>query len=280
MESEYLPKISVVTPSYNQGKYLEDAIRSVLIQAYPNFEHIIIDNCSDDETLAIIKKYSHLKWVSEPDKGQSDALNRGFKAATGDFIGWLNADDYYLPGTFTNVTEAFSNYPEADLIYGNWNFVDTAGKIIKRFQSVPFNLRAIIYYGPYIGSTALFFKRELIAQGLFINEKFRYAMDWEWYARLGSFGKKFIFINQTFAGFRIHGENQSQKYQNMKDINKYFTRARQLAEGYAIKRYYGHHWGKDDFGGNILEEISYRILWRYYRIKVLLIKLFYLAKGD
>ena len=101
------PKITIVTPSFNQGKFIDENIQSVLTQNYPNFEHIIIDGGSIDGTVDILKKYSHLKWVSEPDRGQASALNKGFRMATGDVIGWLNSDDSYLPGTFEVVARAF-----------------------------------------------------------------------------------------------------------------------------------------------------------------------------
>jgi len=101
------PKITIVTPSFNQGNFIDENIQSVLTQNYPNFEHIIIDGGSIDGTVDILKKYSHLKWVSEPDRGQASALNKGFRMATGDVIGWLNSDDSYLPGTFEVVARAF-----------------------------------------------------------------------------------------------------------------------------------------------------------------------------
>ena len=123
-------KISIVTPSFNQGKYIQDAIESVLNQKHKNFEHIIIDACSEDQTIEILKKYPHLKWISEPDKGQSDALNKGFNKATGDIIGWLNADDIYLPNTFNIISKSL-NDKAIDAVYGNYNFIDVSGKITK-----------------------------------------------------------------------------------------------------------------------------------------------------
>ncbi|TVL96793.1 MAG: hypothetical protein CV087_23235, partial [Candidatus Brocadia sp. WS118] len=143
--------------------------------------------------------------------------------------------------------------------------------------TVPHNHRAIIYYGPYIGSTALFFKKAIIEEGILVNEKFKYTMDWEWYAHLGSLGKKFTFINETFAGFRLHSQNQSQKYRQMAEIDKLFNRAQQLAEGYTIKRYYGYRFTKKD-SGSLLEEFCLRLLWWYYRCIVLAQKLFYLLR--
>jgi len=274
-----LPQISIITPSFNQGKYIEDAIKSVLIQKYPNIEHIIIDNCSTDNTLEILKKYSHLNWISETDKGQSNALNKGFRMASGDILGWLNADDFYLPDGFHKIVKIFKNFTDTDIVYGNWYFVDENGKEIKKFQTIPYSHKSIIYYGPYIGSTALFFRRNIIDEGLFIDERFKYAMDWEWYARLGRYKKKFVFINSDLAGFRVHGENQSLKFGRMNNMDKFFLRAQQLAEGYAIKRCYGFQITKGN-NGSLFEDICFRFLWWYHHCVVILKKSYFLIKSE
>ncbi len=272
-------KLSIITPAYNCGDYIDECIKSVMNQNHSDVEHLVIDGCSTDNTLDILKNHDHLTWISEPDKGQSDALNKGFKMAKGEILGWLNADDYYRPNVFSTVIEAFEKNPDADIIYGNWSFVNENGEVIKKFQTVPFNLSAIIYYGPYLGSTALFFRKEIVEEGILIDERFKFAMDWEWYARLGSLGKKFRFVNQNFANFRIHGDNMSLKFRNMSDMDKYFTRARQLAEGYAIKRCYGHSWGKNG-NGNIWEDISYRLLWWIFYGVVVGKKAYHIFKGE
>ena len=116
--------VSIVTPSYNTGKYIRDTIESVLSQGYPNFEHIIYDGGSTDETIDILKEYPHLIWFSESDRGQSHAINKGLDKAKGDIIGWLNSDDYFLPGTFSKIMEVFINNPELDAIFGDINIVD------------------------------------------------------------------------------------------------------------------------------------------------------------
>ena len=113
------PRISIVTPCLNMGAFIEDAIRSVQSQAYPNFEHIIVDACSSDNTLDVLKRYPHLRWVSEKDRGQSDGLNKGFRMATGNIVGWLNADEYYLPGAFHAVAYA----SEANPSIGQFEYV-------------------------------------------------------------------------------------------------------------------------------------------------------------
>lgn len=102
-------RISIITPSYNSGRYLEDAIKSVLIQEYPNFEHIVIDAGSTDDTIELLKRYPHIKWISEKDKGQSDAMNKGFQMSSGNIIGYLNADDYYYQNVFNTIIKYFKN---------------------------------------------------------------------------------------------------------------------------------------------------------------------------
>ncbi|GAM09746.1 chondroitin synthase [Geobacter sp. OR-1] len=129
-----LPKISIVTPSFNQGRFIEKTILSVIEQDYPNLEYIIIDGGSTDESVEIIKKYEkHLVyWVSEPDRGQSHAINKGFDRATGEIFGWLNSDDWYHPGALNAVAEAFTANPDAGAVVGGGDYVDEGGMVIVR----------------------------------------------------------------------------------------------------------------------------------------------------
>jgi glycosyltransferase involved in cell wall biosynthesis len=136
------PKISIITPSFNQGRFIADAIESVANQDYQNKEHIIIDAQSTDETLDVLKSYSHykhLKWISEPDKGQSDALNKGFKLANGDIIGWLNADDFYHKKCFTSVVDFFNKNTSVDILYGDYHWIDDKGKLIQKRKEIDFD---------------------------------------------------------------------------------------------------------------------------------------------
>ena len=131
------PKISVVTPSYNQGQFIEQTIRSVLLQGYPNLEFIIIDGGSDDNTLEIIRKYENwlTYWVSEPDRGQSHAINKGIRRATGEILLWLNSDDLVLPDAFNTVVSKFVENPEVRLIIGQAHIVNSCGEIIGELRS-------------------------------------------------------------------------------------------------------------------------------------------------
>ena len=203
------PKISIVTPSYNQGQFIEDAIQSVLNQNYPNLEHIIVDSGSTDGTVEILKKYPHLRWISEPDNGQTDAINKGFHMARGDVVAWLNADDYYLPGTFEKVLYFCEKYPEVDIVYGDCCFVDFNGKFLRRKLEPAFDLGMLVYYGCYIPSTATFFRRSIIDEGILLDTEYHNCMDMEYFVRLGSQGKRFFHISGCLACFRWHEGNIS-----------------------------------------------------------------------
>ena len=131
-------KISVLTPSLNSDKYLRRAINSVLVQDYDNWEHIVVDGSSTDNTLDILEKYSHLKWISEPDQGQSDAMNKAFDMVEGDIIVYLNADDYFEKGAFRSVIDAFQENDEIKIVVGNVVVIycDRDGKIINQRSSI------------------------------------------------------------------------------------------------------------------------------------------------
>ncbi|WKN32527.1 glycosyltransferase family 2 protein [Porifericola rhodea] len=200
-------KISIVTPSFNQGKFIEDAIKSVKNQNYENFEHIIVDNCSSDETSEILKRYPHLKIISEPDEGQSDALNKGFKLATGGIIGWLNADDFYYPNTFQVVNQQFSN-TNADAIYSNVKFINSSGDVIRTLRS-HYPVKWLGFFITFIQSTSFFFKKEIIDDGNLIDKDLHLCMDRDFFLRLLYKPYKFKFVNDCFAAFRWHDTNKS-----------------------------------------------------------------------
>lgn len=204
------PKISIVTPSYNQGQFIELAINSVLEQNYPNFEHIILDNCSTDHTITILEKYPHLIWKSQRDRGQSDALNQGFSMATGDIIGWLNADDHYLPGCFDEVVQSFTNHPETDIAYGDYYWTDERGKIIQSRREIDFDFFILKYlHVLYIPSTTTFFKRKIFQEDNFLDISLKYSMDYEFFLRLAHKQYKFTHINSYLANFRWHQHSKS-----------------------------------------------------------------------
>jgi|SRR5690242_13372646 len=209
--------VSIVTPSYNQGEFLEQCLLSVKRQAYPAIEHLVIDGGSTDNTLEILKRYScqpgweHLKWISEPDRGQSEALNKGFRAATGQVIGWLNSDDVYLPGSPQEVVETFQKQKNVDLIYGDYFMIDKDGKLVETRKEVSFNRFVLrhTHVNFVQSSSACFFSRRVVDEGHFIDESYHYAMDYEYFVRLTEAGYRFQHLSKLLGGFRLHRQTKS-----------------------------------------------------------------------
>jgi glycosyltransferase involved in cell wall biosynthesis len=204
-----MPTLSVVTPSYNSGEFIEDAIRSVLQQQSVSVEHIVVDGASSDQTVAILQRYPQVQWTSEPDDGQSDAINKGFLRATGDLMGWLNADDYYLPGGLEAITRAADEHPEADVIYGDCVFVDVDGKVVRSKVEHDFDPAILMYFGCHIPSTSTAFRRRVIESGMLLDCEYRVCMDFEYFARLAHAGCRFHYVPRFIAAFRWHGNNIS-----------------------------------------------------------------------
>jgi glycosyltransferase involved in cell wall biosynthesis len=206
------PKISIITPSFNQGKFIDENIQSVLAQNYPNFEHIIIDGGSSDGTVDILKKYPHLKWVSEPDQGQASALNKGFRMATGDVIGWLNSDDSYLPRTFEVVARAFDKSLGWSVVMGDVQATDESGRVIGLLQNKPKSFRELLQFW-YPGLRAfhqpgIFFLKEALNQAGWLDESLHFAMDYDLWLRMIQ-KHEFHRVDATFARYRFHAASKS-----------------------------------------------------------------------
>jgi glycosyltransferase involved in cell wall biosynthesis len=199
------PRISIVTPSYNQGQFIEETIRSVLLQGYPNLEYIIIDGDSTDKTVEIIKKYEPwiTYWVSEPDQGQSHALNKGFSRATGELVGWQNSDDYYHAGSFGCAAIISNSAKEVDVFYGFVNNVDLNGNFIRAYPVSEFDISNMI---PYLNmcNQAMFFRQRIFKDGYLIDESFRHAMDLDFLLRLAQMGYQFRLFPEIAGYYRIH----------------------------------------------------------------------------
>lgn len=205
-------------------------------QNYSDFEHIIYDNCSTDNTINILKKYKHLTWFSEPDKGQSHALNKGFSLAKGEWILWLNADDYLLPGAIAAYVEAISGSQEVDLVYGHVNFVDAQKKLLKTVYQVPYSY-SLSLYGVYAPpSSGTLFRAEFLKKNL-LNEDFHYVMDSEWFLRCGSL-LKYCFVDKPLVAFRISGENKTaQHIQNGTVLPKHQQEVERYRSLYVFSRW-------------------------------------------
>jgi glycosyltransferase involved in cell wall biosynthesis len=188
MEAHY-PRISIVTPSYNQGQYLEETIQSILSQNYPNLEYIIIDGGSTDSSVDIIKRYSKYLafWVSEKDKGQSDAINKGFAKATGDIFTWLNSDDLYNPGVLFQVADYWTKHPDCRFLTGDGEYVDPTGRIRwYYYKAGPFSHTDLFHTckGIRLLQPSVFFGRDAFVQAGGLENDLYYAMDLDLWLRI------------------------------------------------------------------------------------------------
>lgn len=195
-DSKPWPRISVITPSYNQGEFLEQTIRSVLLQGYPNLEYIIIDGGSSDNSVEIIKKYEQYltHWISEPDRGQSHAINKGFEKSSGQIMCWLNSDDYYLPGTLQFVAEHLADNSGAFALIGHCYVVYTDGRPPLIAKGRYENRQQLLRYwtGYQMHQPSIFWRREVYKKVGFLDESQHYIMDFDYWTRIA---QHFDFMN-------------------------------------------------------------------------------------
>ncbi|WP_235777209.1 glycosyltransferase family 2 protein [Rhizobium mesoamericanum] len=200
------PKISIVTPSFGQGHFIERTLRSVLDQQYTNLEYVVQDGGSTDETVDVLKRYDGrlAEWASEKDTGQSQAINRGFARTSGDIMAWLNSDDLLLPDSLTIVADFFDRNPDVDVVYGDRLMIDEADMEIGRWI-LPGHDSAVLSWADYIPQETLFWRRRIWDKaGGKIDESFRFAMDWDLLVRFRDAGAKFAHIPRFLGAFRIH----------------------------------------------------------------------------
>jgi len=182
-----LPLVSIVTPSFNQGRFIAATIESVLSQDYPNLEYLIIDGASTDETAEVAARYAdRLTFVSEPDRGQSEAINKGFRRARGEIVAWLNSDDIFLPGAIRIAVDALAANPDAAAVYGDGYQIDENGDIISRFAAAQeFNLWRLLNLSDFILQQTAFFRRHIFDEIGFVDEGLSFGLDWELLMRIG-----------------------------------------------------------------------------------------------
>jgi glycosyltransferase involved in cell wall biosynthesis len=197
------PLVSIVTPSFNTAPFLREALVAVAQQDYPATEHIVVDGGSTDGTLEILREHSDIRWLSEPDRGQADAINKGFELASGDIVAWLNADDYYLPGAIAGAVEALRADPSCAMVYSNWVVVGEDGAEVGRYEAPDWDLKQEIERGNFIPQPTTFFRREALDAVGLLDDSYHFAMDYDLFIRIGRhFPVKRV--DRYWAAFRVH----------------------------------------------------------------------------
>jgi glycosyltransferase involved in cell wall biosynthesis len=209
------PLISIVIPSFNQGGFIEETIRSILLQGYPNIELIIIDGGSHDNSKEIIQEYQKWisYWVSEPDKGQSHAINKGFKQCKGEVISWQNSDDIFFPGSFHNAIKEFDKDKKIDIVIGNINLIDVCSKILREKKFTRPNYFSALYEGMVFSNQAAFWRSSLHRKVGLVDESLHYAMDYDFFLRLLKYGNS-KHISKVLGAYRYYPENKSWSHQS------------------------------------------------------------------
>jgi len=233
------PLVSVVTPSYNQGRFIRATIESVLSQNYPHVEYIIMDGGSTDETASVVKDYaSRLKFISEKDRGQSHAINKGFQMARGTILSWLNSDDLYLPGCIHTAVDGFRRNPAAGALYGEGYLIDSSGNRTGRFPwTEPFNLWRLAYLSDYVLQQTVYFRRDVLDEVGPLDEDLHYTMDWDILIRIGMrYG--LAYIPEYMGCLREHLEAKSsaggtQRTREIREMLRRHTGLR-ISPGYIV----------------------------------------------
>jgi len=205
------PKISIVTPSYNQAEFLERTILSVINQNYSNLEYIIIDGGSTDGSVEIIRKYEKYLsyWVNEPDKGQADAINKGFKRATGDILAYLNSDDVYLQNVLHVVAMKFIRYRDVGIFYGNGYLINEYDSILREDRFTPFIKIGLISGGTGFCQPSLFWKRDAYIKVGGVDQNLKFCIDLDLLAKFSMNKLKFRFIKEYLSAYRIHHRSKT-----------------------------------------------------------------------
>lgn len=204
------PLVTIVTPSFNQARFLRAAVESVLSQDYPKIEYIVLDGGSNDGSVEILREFAHrLQWESGPDGGQADALAKGFARAKGSILGWLNADDALLPNAIAEAVAFFKAHPKIGLVYGDAIYIDTADRTVMPCRHVrPFDLARLRYWSDYIVQPSAFFRRSAYEAAGGIDASLRWAMDYDLWLKIAR-DHAVAYVPRTWSKYRLQGSNKT-----------------------------------------------------------------------
>ena len=229
------PRISIVTPSFNQGKFLERTILSVLNQNYPNLEYIIIDGGSQDGSVEIIRKYEKFLsyWVSEKDAGHVDALNKGFRRATGEIAAWLNSDDLYLPEALLRVAKLFGKKRSSQVVYGNLYRIDLEDRILEETRLTFFSASGYLYGGLDVPQPSAFWRQELFREVGGVTQEYFFSFDTDLFYRFVLAGGRFVFLRDFLACFRLHATSKTSTLSHIQKADDEKIRSAYLDHSYS-----------------------------------------------
>ena len=259
--------VSIVTPSLNQGQFIGRTLMSVANQHWHAIEHVVFDGGSTDSTIEVLQKFSPpVKWVSEKDRGQSNAINKGIRATDGDIIGWLNSDDIYYPDAIARVVAFFDEHPEIDLVYGQADHIDVYDRPFEAYPTEPWDSERF-YETCFICQPAVFFRRQVVEQHGLLDESLHYCMDYEYWLRLSKAGVRFAYLEEKLAGSRLYAYNKTlgSKVKVHREINDMFRKQ----FGKVPKRWlknYAHITMHDRWGGRFVSTTEFNV--RYFFAKI------------
>ncbi len=237
-----MPLVSIVTPSYNQGRFLRRTIASVLSQDYPHVEYLVIDGGSNDESIDILRSYgAHFFWRSQPDRGQSDAINQGLRLAHGDILAYLNSDDVLLPGAIATAVEHFRSHPDWDLLYGSAYHIDEEDRVLGAYPTAPYDFDRLLQ-SCCICQPAAFWRRRITDRVGLFDESLHCAMDYDYWMRIDRAGGILRHVPDFLACSRVHAQTKTlsarmQVYHEILEVSRRYAPDASFSQYYA----YWHH---------------------------------------
>lgn len=255
------PDFTIITPNLDGGRYLREALASVASQADVSCEHLLVDGGSEDDSLEIAAEFPGVRVLAGKDRGISNAINKGFDAARGNWVMWLNSDDRLKTGALRAAKEFISGAGDPDLVYGAFDFIGADGKRLKTARLFSWSKFVSVHHCCYIPSTACFLRRATVLEpGHRLREDFHYVMDGEFYARLASCALAFRYFPMVLADFRWHGKNRSTSHAGIpRDMDHAIAAEHQHAESRAIRRIHGHTLSEDPYLNGLSDGFLYLV---------------------